>query len=141
MDSKEEGNNKISRIIVFLFTIAILSNLLSFLKGIVETMNGGKMIVNGNLIENMGLSIYGTIVSALTIIILVLILAKKKIGVISFYALSILNMFVMYMLAGGDFFTYLIATLVHCVVMTGLLFIRCNKRSAWNVIFYKEGRK
>lgn len=140
-NGKKEEGRMISGIIVFLLIIAILNNFASLYMGIHGIMNGGEINVKGNVIVNMGLAIYGTVVSALTITVLVLILAKKKIGVIAFYVLSVLNMIVMYSLLGGDFFIYFIPTLMQCAVMTGLLFIRRNKRSAWSVIFNKEGRK
>lgn len=138
LNTKRDDENKksLNELLVLFLVIVICRHVIAIVANVMKIIGNGKYEFQGHTIElfDNNMLLYNSIVSFVMILILVLILCKKRYAVISFYVLQILNA-IFITAFNNDFWVNLFVALVMCAVMTGLLFIRSNGRSAWNVIF------
>lgn len=114
------------------FVVLIL--IVSIIRNVISLINNVLGIIGNGLLGDVTVRWYGAINSFLTIIALILILSKKKVGVILFFVLLLLNVLVLPTISHTGYFDCLIYSLIAAAIMTGLLFIRSNGRTAWDVI-------
>ena len=121
MEQQEKKElNRIIQIVLYLIiarhAISIITNSMHLVWGVITPL-------------------YNIILSTLLIISLILVICKKKIGVVSFYVLQIVNAIGLSVLGSQDFFVNIVLSIFICVIFSALLFIRNQSISGWHLIF------